>query len=107
MSDRRPEGFDPLEPLDRRVEHLERRDVVERDKRARAALRGAELVEDAVLGHLEETGRELAAERELRQALEDPQEDLLRQILGERAVTVDEPEDVAVERQRVRPQDDD
>ena len=54
----------------------------------------AQLVEHAVLRHLEEPGRELRAERELRQALVDAEEDLLRQILGERPVAAHEPEHV-------------
>ena len=56
------------------------------DDRARPALGRAQLVQHAVLRHLEEPGREAAAQRELRQALVDAEEDLLRQILGERAV---------------------
>src|SRR5439155_19253669 len=68
--------------------------------RARAALGGPQLVEDAVLRHLEQPGRELRAERETRQALEDAEEDLLRQILGERAVA-DHAQDVVVNRNLV------
>ena len=71
---------------------------------ARPALARAQLVEHAVLRHLEEPGRELAAERELRQALEDAEEDLLRQVLGERPVA-DEPEHVVEDRRLVRPDD--
>jgi hypothetical protein len=92
--DRAPEGVDLLDPLDRRVQHLERGDVVECDQRPRPALARPQLVQHAVLGHLEEPGRELRAERELRQPLVDAQEDLLRQVLGQRAVPADEPEDV-------------
>ena len=66
----------------------------------RPALARAELVEHAVLRHLEEPGRELRAEREPRQALEDAEEDLLRQILGERPVA-DEPQDVVEDRRLV------
>ena len=66
----------------------------------RTPLAGAELVEHAVLRHLEEPRRELAAQREARQRLEDPHEDLLRQILRERAIA-DEPEDVVEDRRLV------
>ena len=65
-----------------------------------------QLVEHAVLGHLEEPGRELRAERELRQALVDPQEDLLRQILGEGAVSAHEPEHVVEDGRLVSAQDE-
>ena len=96
-----PDRVDRLHPLHRLVERLDRRDVVEADEVAGAPLAGAELVEHAVLRHLEEPGRELAAERELRQSVEDPDEDLLRQILGERAITR-EAKDVVVNRSLVR-----
>src|SRR5207342_3551060 len=43
--------------------------------------------------------------RELRQALEDAEEHFLGQILGQRPVAVDEPEDVVEDRSLVRPQD--
>ena len=75
------------------------------DDRARPALERAQLVEHAVLRHLEEPGREPAAEREARQALVDAEEDLLRQVLGERAVA-DEPEDVVEDRRLVRADDE-
>ena len=39
------------------------------------------------------------------QALEDAEEDLLRQVLGERPVAADEAEDVVVDRRLVRPDD--
>ena len=82
------------------------RRVVEVDRRQRPALLRAQLVEHAVLRHLEEPRRELAAEREPRQALEDAQEDLLRQVLGERLVAVRQAKDVVVDRRLVRAQDD-
>jgi len=44
-----PDGVDRLEPLERCVEYLERRNVVDVDDRTRAPLDGAKLVEDAVL----------------------------------------------------------
>ena len=91
--DRTPDGVDRLDPLERRVDDLERRDVLEVDDRPRPALERAQLVEDAVLRHLEEPGREAAPEREVRQPLIDPDEDFLRQILGKRAVA-DEPKHV-------------
>ena len=71
----------------------------------RPALARAQLVEHAVLRHLEEPGRELRAEREPREPLEDPEEDLLRQILGERPIA-DEPEDVVEDGRLVRAQDE-
>ena len=104
--DRAPEPVDRLDPLGRLVERLEVRRVVERDRRQRPALLRAQLVEHAVLRHLEEPGRELAAEREPRQPLEDAQEDLLRQILGERLVAVRQAEHVVVDRRLVGAQDD-
>ena len=75
------------------------------DDAARPALERAQLVEHPVLRHLEQPRREPRAERESRQALVDAQEDLLRQILGERAVA-DEPQDVVVDRPLVGPNDD-
>ena len=63
------------------------------------------LVEHAVLRHLEEPGGELGAERELRQPLVDAEEDLLRQVLGERAVAADEPEHVVEDRRFVGAED--
>ena len=83
----------------------ERRHVLERHDRTRPALDGPQLVEDAVLRHLEEPRRELGAEREPREALEDAQEDLLGQILGERTVA-HHPQHVVVDRNLVRAHDD-
>ncbi len=83
----RPDGaphcVDRLDPLHRSVDDLERRDVLQRDNRTRPALGGTQLVEHAVLRHLEEPRRELRPEREPWEPLEDPEEDLLGQILGE------------------------
>ena len=47
----------------------------------------------------------LRAERELRQALEDAEEDLLRQVLGQRAVA-DEPQHVVEDRRLVGADDE-
>src|SRR6185437_13465263 len=91
--------------LDRGVHHLERSDVVERDQVPRPALARAELVENAVLRHLEEPGRELAAQRELREALEDAEEDLLGQVLGQSTVA-DQSQDVVEDGRLVGPDDD-
>jgi hypothetical protein len=104
--DRTPERVDLLEPLDGRVQHLERGDVVDRDERPRPPLARAQLVEHAVLRHLKEPRRELRPERELRQALEDAEEDLLRQILGERPVSAYEPEHVVEDGRLVSAQDE-
>src|SRR6185312_3509149 len=101
--DRAPDSVDGLEPLERRVEHLERRHVVEGDDCTRPALGCAELVEHAVLRDLEEPGRELRAERELREALEDAEENLLRQVLGQRAIA-HEPKHVVENRRLIRPE---
>ena len=76
-----------------------------RDDRARPALDGPQLVEHAVLRHLEEPRRELRAQREPRQALVDAQEDLLRQILGQRPVA-DEAQDVVEDRHLVGADDE-
>ena len=103
--DRAPHSVDRLEPLHRRVDDLERRDVLQRDDGARPALRRAQLVEHAVLRHLEQPGRELRPQRELRQTLVDPEEDFLRQILGERTIT-DEAEDVVEDGYLVGPDDE-
>jgi hypothetical protein len=100
-----PERVDRLELFHRSVEHLQRRDLVDRHEPSRPALVRTELVEDAILRHLEEPRRELAAKRELREALEDAEEHLLREILGERAV-LDEPQHVVVDRRLVHPDDD-
>ena len=67
--------------------------------------RRAQLVEHAVLRHLEEPRRELAAEREPRQPLEDAQEDFLRHVLGE-ARSPREPEDVVEDRRLVLADDE-
>src|SRR5207247_2341084 len=89
-----PRGTTPAQQARHRgIDDLERRDVLERDRQPRPALVGAQLVENAVLRHLEQPGRELAPEREPREPLEDAEEDLLGQILGEAAVA-DDPEDV-------------
>ena len=100
-----PDGVDRLDPLERRVHDLERRDVLEVDDRARPPLERAQLVEHAVLRHLEEPGREAAAQREAREALVDAEEDLLRQILRERAVA-DEPEHVVEDGQLIGADDE-
>jgi hypothetical protein len=100
-----PNRIDRLESLERRVEHLERRDVVDVHDRARPALDGAQLVQHAVLRDLEQPRRELRAEREARQPLEHAQEDLLRQVLGQRPVA-DESEDVVEDRHLVSAHDD-
>ena len=81
------------------------RHVVDVDDGLRPPLAGAQLVEHAVLRHLEEPRRELAAERESRQPVEDADEDLLRQILGQRAVAR-QPVDVVEDRRLVRPHDE-
>ena len=83
-----------------RSSDLERRDVVEIDDGPRTALGRPELVEDAVLRRLEEPGRELRAVREAREALEDTEEDLLREVLGERPVA-DHAQDIVVDRELV------
>ena len=103
--DRSPHGVDRLGALGRRVDDLERRRVVDVHDGARTALDRAELVEHAVLRHLEQPRREARPKREARQSLEDPEEDLLRQILGEAAVT-GQTQDVVVDRLLVRPNDD-
>ena len=103
--DRPPDRVDRLRALDGRVDDLERRHVLERDHGARPALDGTQLVEDAVLRHLEEPRRETGAEREPREPLVDAEEDLLRQILGEVPVAR-QPDDVVVDRLLVRSNDD-
>ena len=105
LLDPAPDGVDRLDALERRVDHLERRDVLDVHNRARPALERAQLVEDAVLRHLEEPRREAAAEREARQPLVDAEEDLLRQILREGAVA-DEPKHVVVDGQLVGADDE-
>ena len=69
------------------------------------ALERPQLVEHAVLRHLEQPGREPRAVGEAREALVDAQEDLLRQVLGEVAVA-DEAQDVVVDGLLVRPHDE-
>ena len=64
-----------------------------------------ELVEHAVLRHLEEPGREARAQRESGKTLENPEEDFLREVLGEVAVA-GQPDDVVEDRLLVRPDDD-
>ena len=105
LLDRAPDGVDRLDPLERRVDDLERRDVLEVDDRARPALERAQLVQHPVLRHLEEPGREPAAEREVRQPLVDAEEDFLRQILGERAVA-HEPKHVVEDGKLIRTDDE-
>ena len=83
--DRAPERLDRLERLDRRVRGVQRVDRIELD-RLGPALPCAVLVEHAVLGDLEQPGRELRAEREARKALVHAEEDLLRQVLGQAAI---------------------
>ena len=100
-----PDGVDRLRALGGSVHDLERRDVLERDHRARAPLDRAELVEDAVLRHLEEPRREARPQRETGKSLENAEEDFLREILGEVAVTR-QPDDVVVDRLLVCPHDD-
>src|SRR3954447_229926 len=70
-----------------------------------AAPRRPQLVEHAVLRHLEEPGRELRAGREAREPLEDAEEDLLGQILGQGAVA-DEAQDVVVDRNLIGADDE-
>ena len=72
---------------------------------ARAPLERPQLVEHAVLRHLEEPGREARAQREAGEPLVDAEEDLLRQILGEVAVA-DEAQDVVVDGPLVRADED-
>jgi serine/threonine protein kinase len=103
--DRTPDGIDRLQTLHRCVDDLERRDVLERHDRARPAFRRTQLVEHTVLRHLEQPGRELRPRRETRQTLEDPEEDLLSQILRQRPVT-DEPQDVVVNRDLIGADDE-
>ena len=100
-----PDGVDRLRPLERLVDDLERRDVVQRDDCAWSTLERAQLVEHAVLRDLEEPRREPRAVGESREPLVHPQEDLLRQILGETSVA-DEAQHVVVDRLLVRPDDE-
>src|SRR5262249_34265236 len=88
-----PDRVDRLCALERLVDHLERWNVVERDHRAGATLERAQRREHAGLGQLEQAGREPGTKREPRQAMEDAEEDLLRQVLGQGAVA-DEAQDV-------------
>ena len=101
FSTARHSAVDRLEPLHRRVEDLERRDIVDADERPGPPLAGPQLVEHAVLRHLEHPGREPAPQREVREALEDPDEDLLREVFGERPVA-DQAQDVVVDREARR-----
>src|ERR1700730_65098 len=96
--------LDRLQALDRLIDHLEVRRVLDRDNALRAPLLGAELVEHPVLRHLEEPRSELAAQRETRERLGHPHENLLRQILRERTVA-DDPVDVVEDRRLVSAQD--
>jgi arsenite methyltransferase len=73
-----PDGVDRLHALKWLVEHLERRQVLKRDRRSRPALVRPQLIEHPVLRHLEKPGREAAAKREVRQPLEDAEENFLR-----------------------------
>ena len=100
-----PDGVDRLRALGGRVHDLERWNVLERNHGAGPALERAQLVEHAVLRHLEEPGREPRAERESRKSLENTQEDLLGEILGEVSVAR-QPDDVVEDRLLVRAHDD-
>ena len=71
------------------------------DRRAAAALTGAQLVDHPVLGDLEQPRRELAAAVEPRQRLVDAQEDLLAQVLGQGPVATQDARDVVVQRRLV------
>ena len=84
---------------------LERGRVVESDEVARPALGAPELVEDAVLRDLEEPRREARAQREAPQPLEDAQEDVLGEVLGEGALA-DHPQHVVEDRALVGPDDE-
>ena len=66
----------------------------------RPALPGAEVIDDTILGDLEQPRGEQASAREVRKALIDAEEDLLGQILG-RAAIADETEDVRQERRLI------
>ena len=84
-SDGPPNRIDQLDTLRRRIDRLELGRVVERVRLWPPILR-AQLVEDAVLRNLEEPRREPAAQRERRQAVIHPNEDFLRQVLGQSAL---------------------
>src|SRR5262245_60028437 len=103
--DRTPDRIDRLGALGGRVDDLERRRVLDVHDRTWPPLERTELVEHAVLRHLEQPRREPGAEREARQTLEHAEEDLLGQILGETAIT-GQSQDVVVDRLLVRPDDD-
>src|SRR5919202_836543 len=105
LVDGAPESVDRLDLLDRRVDDLQRWRVVDRDQGTRPALAGTQLVEHAVLRLLEEPLRELRPQRELRQTLEDADENFLRQVLGQRTVA-DETHDVVVDGRLVGPDDE-
>ena len=98
-ADGAPDRVDHLDALRRCVDDLERGDVVER-VRVRPALAGAQFVEHPVLRHLEEPGREAAAQGEAREAVVDPQEDVLREVLGQHAIA-DDAQDVVEDRRLV------
>ena len=105
MLDGAPYSVDRLEPLERSVEHFECRHVVEVDGRARPAFDCTELVEHAVLRHLEEPRRELRPQREAWQSLVHAQEDLLREVLREGPVA-HQPENVVEHRHLICAHDD-
>jgi len=95
-----------------RAMESDRPDALFRDPYARrlagaagAAAERPQLVENAVLRHLEQPGREPRAQREAREPLEDAEEDFLRQVLRERAIP-GESKDVVVDRLLVRSNDD-
>jgi hypothetical protein len=97
---RPPDRIDRLGLLTGLLDGGESRQVLKRAGRLGAPLAGAQLVEHAVLGHLEKPACELAAKREARQRVVDAHEDLLGEVLGERVVA-GEPEDVVVHRRLV------
>ena len=85
--DRAPERVDRLRPLGRLVERLERRHVVERrrgDCGRRSRARSSSSTRFFVTWKSQVVN--LQRSENSRQALEDPEEDLLRQVLGERPV---------------------
>src|SRR5688572_7817839 len=103
--DRAPHCVDRLGTLSWRVDDFERRRIFDVHDGARPALDRTELVQHPVLRDLEEPRREPRAERKARKPLEDAQEDLLRQVLGEAAIT-SQTQDVVVNRLLVRADDD-
>jgi hypothetical protein len=80
-----PDGVDRLRPLERLVDDLERRDVVQRDD-ARGRRSSARSSSSTRFFVTWKSRREPRAVGESREPLVRPQEDLLRQILGETAV---------------------